>query len=150
MTTKLFATSESWRGLAQRLLLAFVVFGHGGQKVFGWWGGYGFEGTAGWFAGLGVPLAVVVLIMLCETVGMIALAAGFMTRFVAAALSVIIAGSIVLFHGPYGFFMNWGGAPRPEGYEYHLLVLALSIPLIFTGAGKASLDGAIARRLRAA
>ncbi len=145
--TTFFATSESWRGLVQRLVLAFVVFAHGGQKLFGWWGGYGYEGTMGYFASLGVPAAMANLVILTETAGMLALAAGFATRLVAGGLSLIMLGAIVLQHAQFGFFMNWGGNLGGEGFELHLLALALSVPLALTGAGKLSVDGLIAQRL---
>jgi len=146
---RFFDTDESLATLFQRVLLATVVAGHGAQKLFGWFGGYGFDGTVQYFTGsIGIPTAMAVLIIVMETAGMFALAAGFLTRLLAAGTSLVMLGAIAFEHGKVGFFLNWGGvAGRGEGYEFHLLALALSIPLVATGAGAWSLDRRIARRL---
>ena len=146
---RFFDTDESLRSLFQRVLLATVVAGHGAQKLFGWFGGYGLDGTMQYFTeSVGAPAVVGLLIIVLETAGMLALAAGFLTRFLAAGTTLVMLGAIAFEHGKVGFFMNWGGvAGRGEGYELHLLALALSIPLVATGAGAGSLDRLIARRL---
>ena len=56
-------------------------------------------------------------------------------------------GATVLVHLPNGFFMNWGGAPHGEGYEFHLLAMAMAVSLVVSGGGRASLDGWLAPRL---
>jgi putative oxidoreductase len=146
---RFFATDDSRTLLFQRLVLAVVVLGHGAQKLLGWFGGYGFEGTMGYFTGtIGAPAAVAVLIILLETFGMIALAAGALTRFLAGSLGVVMVGAIAFEHGRHGFFMDWSGAMAGEGFEFHLLALALSLPLAVRGAGAWSIDGLMARTLR--
>jgi putative oxidoreductase len=77
----------------------------------------------------------------------VALLAGLGTRFAAAAIALVMAGAIVLWHLPNGFYMNWGGTQKGEGVEFFLLALALAVPLIFEGAGAFSVDGLLARWL---
>jgi putative oxidoreductase len=130
--------------LITRLALGIVVSAHGAQKLFGWFGGYGFEGTVGFFTGvIGLPYMLAIGIILLESVGMIALLAGVFTRFLSTALIVIMLGAIFTTHLTNGFFMNWSGTQSGEGYEFHLLVLALSTVLMFNGAGAYSLDNLI-------
>jgi putative oxidoreductase len=147
--SRFFATDESMRSLFQRAALAALVFPHGAQKLLGWFGGYGFAGVFHWFTqDMGVPAPLAVLVILVESLGMIALAAGFLTRLVAAGFAATMVGAIVLVHGQFGFFMNWTGAQGGEGFQYHLALLALAVPLAITGGGAWSIDGVIARRLR--
>jgi putative oxidoreductase len=75
------------------------------------------------------------------------LLAGFLTRFSAASLIIIMVGAITMAHLPYGFFMNWFGQQQGEGFEYHLLVIGIAATLLITGAGRWSVDGAIAKRM---
>ena len=77
---------------------------------------------------------------------MLALAAGFFTRLVAAGAAATMLGAIVLVHAQNGFFMNWASAPHGEGYELHLLALALALPLVVTGGGAWSVDRLVATR----
>ena len=143
-----FKTDESWTGLVLRVALGSVIFAHGAQKLLGWFGGYGFEGTMGFFTQqMGFPWVVGFLVIIAESIGSLGLIAGFLTRFTAASFIVIMLGAIVTVHGADGFFMNWSGQQGGEGYEFHLLVIAMSVALMLTGGGKWSLDGLIARRL---
>lgn len=141
---------ESSALLVQRLVLALVIGAHGAQKAFGWFGGFGFDGTMQFFTEtLHVPGALALLIIVGETLGALGLAFGLGTRFAALGVSAIMLGAIVMVHAPYGFFMNWSGAQGGEGFELHLLALALSIPLIFRGAGAYSIDRLlVSRRVR--
>lgn len=145
------ATVPTTRNLALRLLLAAVIFPHGAQKLFGWFGGYGFSGTMGFFTDVvHVPYVLGVLVILAESIGALALAAGLFTRAAAAGIGAAMLGAAVLVHAPHGFFMNWFGT-RPagsEGIEFFLPVLALAAVLIVEGAGKASVDAYLAQRLR--
>ena len=121
---------------------------HGAQKLFGWFGGYGFDGTMGFFTQqMGLPWLVAFLVIIGESLGSAALVAGLLTRFTAASFIAIMIGAITLVHGPNGFFMNWFGQQQGEGFEYHLLVIAMSAALVIVGGGKWALDGVIARRL---
>jgi putative oxidoreductase len=143
-----FTTSDASLLIA-RIFLGIVVAAHGAQKLFGWFNGYGFDGTMSFFTEtIGLPYFFGVLIILTETVGMLLLIAGLFSRFLAAALIVIMAGAIVTTHGPNGFFMNWNGTLAGEGYEFHFLVIALSSVVIIQGAGGFSLDYLVFRKLK--
>lgn len=144
----LFRTDDSWTGLILRLTLGLVMFPHGAQKLLGWYGGYGFSGTMGFFTEtMHLPWIIGFLVIIGEFFGSLGLLAGFLTRFTAASLSVIMLGAILTTHLPYGFFMNWFGKQQGEGYEYHLLAIGTGLALLVTGGGRWSLDRAIAERV---
>ena len=144
----IFATDDSWVAAVQRAALGLVLFPHGAQKLFGWFGGYGFSGTLGYFTEtLHFPAPLAVSIILIESLGAVALALGLFTRFAAIGVSAVMLGAVAMVHAKVGFFMNWAGAQGGEGFEYHLLVFALAIPLVVTGAGRASVDRLVARKL---
>lgn len=133
--------------LLARLTLALVILPHGLQKTLGWFGGYGFQGTLGYFTGtLGIPLMIAVLVIAAESLGAISLALGFLTRFSAASLAVVMAGAIAMAHWENGFFMNWSGQQQGEGFEYHLLVIGLALALVVSGGGKYSVDDKISKK----
>lgn len=143
-----FQTDDSWTGLILRLTLGIVMFPHGAQKLLGWYGGFGFNGTLGFFTEkMGLPWLFAFLIIMGEFFGSLGLLVGFLTRFSAASIGVIMLGAITLVHWPNGFFMNWFGKQTGEGYEYHLLVLGISIALAIIGAGRWSVDQQIAGRI---
>jgi putative oxidoreductase len=143
-----FQTDDSWAGLILRLTLGIVMWPHGAQKLLGWYGGFGFNGTLGFFTEtMGIPWLIAFLIIIGESFGSLGLLAGFLTRFSAASIGVIMLGAITLVHWPNGFFMNWFGKQAGEGYEYHLLVLGIAIVLTIIGGGKWSVDQQIARRI---
>lgn len=143
----LLRTDESWAGLILRVVLGGVIFAHGAQKLLGWFGGNGFDGTMGFFTNvMHLPWIVAFLVIIGESIGSLALIAGLLTRFTAASFIVIMLGAISL-HWPQGFFMNWFGQQSGEGFEYHLLVIGMSLVLLVVGGGKWSLDGVIARWL---
>lgn len=142
-----FQTDDGWTGLILRLTLGLVMFPHGAQKLLGWFGGFGFDGTMGFFTQkMGLPWLIVLLIIIGESFGSVALLAGFLTRFTAASLAVIMLGAIALVHLPNGFFMNWFGQQQGEGYEYHLLVIGIAAALLVTGGGKWSVDRTVMER----
>lgn len=142
---RLFNTDNSWAGLILRVGLGAVMFAHGAQKLLGWFGGNGFDGTMGFFTQtMGLPWLAAFLVIIGESVGSLGLIAGFLTRFTAASFIVIMVGAIATVHWPQGFFMNWFGQQSGEGFEYHLLVIAMSAALVVIGGGKWSMDGVIA------
>ena len=96
---------------------------------------------------MGLPWFIAFLVIMGEFLGPLALAAGFMTRFTAASLGVIMLGAIATVHWPHGFFMNWFGQQAGEGFEYHLLVIGMGLSLLVTGAGKWSVDQVIEKWL---
>jgi len=142
----LTTTSSVYSPIFLRLFLALVVFPHGAQKVLGWFGGYGFNGTMAFFAGtMGLPYAVALLPVLTEFLAPVALIFGFFTRIAALALGVnFLVVMTVLW--PNGFFMNWFGNQKGEGIEYVLLIFGIALALIVGGAGRLSLDRVIAEK----
>jgi putative oxidoreductase len=129
-----------------RIVLGLVILPHGAQKILGWFGGYGFDGTVGFIASsLGVPSFIAALSPITEFFLAIALIVGLGTRFAAFAMAInmIVAASV---HFGNGFFMNWTGAQAGEGFEYHLLTIAMSVALVISGGGKWSLDRVINER----
>lgn len=143
-----FQTDDGWSGLILRLTLGLVMLPHGAQKLLGMFGGFGFDGTIGFFTEkMGIPWIIAFLIIMGEFFGSLGLITGFLTRFSAASIGVIMVGAITMVHLPHGFFMNWFGKQAGEGYEYHLLVLGIAIALTIVGAGRWSVDQQIAQRI---
>ena len=142
-----FQTNEEWSYLILRVMLGIVIFLHGAQKLLGWFGGHGFDGTMEFFTGkLGVPMVIAFMIIIGESLGSLGLIAGFMTRLCAVGVLCIMSGAIVMAHWSNGFFMNWFGNQEGEGFEYHLLAIGICLPLILYGGGKLSVDGCISGR----
>ncbi|MBZ5654054.1 MAG: DoxX family protein [Acidobacteriia bacterium] len=143
MFQRLVATTQDVSLTTLRLVLGVVFFAHGGQKMLGWFGGYGFHGTMGFFTHMGMPAAVAFLIICTEFFGGLGLIVGFLTRIAALGIGVEMIGAIFLVHLPNGFFMNWAGTQKGEGYEYHLLAIAVAAILLVRGAGAYSVDRAL-------
>jgi len=144
----LFQTDDGLAGFILRVTLGLVMFPHGAQKLLGWFGGFGFDGTMGFFTQkMGLPWIIAFLIIIGESFGSLGLLAGFLTRFAAASLAVIMLGAITMVHLPHGFFMNWGGLQQGEGYEYHLLVIGIAVALLITGGGRWSVDRVVAETI---
>ncbi|WP_447978636.1 DoxX family protein [Candidatus Nitrospira bockiana] len=144
----LFQTDDSWSGLILRVTVGAVMLPHGAQKLLGWFGGHGLSGTMGFFTEqMHLPWLIALLVILGESFGSLALIAGFLTRFSAASLAVIMVGAVWTSHLPYGFFMNWSGQQGGEGFEYHLLVIGIAATLVLIGGGRWSVDGVIAHWL---
>jgi putative oxidoreductase len=127
------------------------MFPHGAGKMLGWCGGgQGFSATMEFFTKqAGVPWILAFLVIIAEFFGSLGLLAGFVTRVSAFGIGCVMTGAILLVHRFNGFYMNWFGTQQGEGYEYHLLALAICIALIIKGGGKASVDGVLAQRLGA-
>ncbi|TGL90832.1 DoxX family protein [Leptospira congkakensis] len=137
----LFSTSGDIIPLILRITAFVVIFPHGAQKLLGWFGGYGFKGTYGFFTGqLKFPGILAVLIILGESFGSVLLLVGFLTKFAAASIAIIMIGAAVLAHRQNGFFINWNGNQKGEGYEFHILAAGLLIALVVGGAGVYSVD----------
>lgn len=141
----LFKTNNNnWSALIARLALALVVFPHGAQKLLGWFGGYGFQGTMGFLTTQGgLPWVVALLIILIESIGALLVFFGLGTRIAALGIFGLFTGIALLDHSSNGFFMNWMGNQKGEGIEYFIILLGLALVLIITGGGKASADAAL-------
>ena len=130
-----------------RLMLSLVFLGHGTQKMFGWFGGLGFSRTLEVFEQtMGIPAALTVMAMVAEVFGGLGLLFGLLTRVAAAGVLVVMIVA-PLANGLYvRFFMNWQGRNPGEGFEYHLLAIALILVVLVHGAGAFSLDRVLSTR----
>src|SRR5438105_4835201 len=143
MFRRFLRTDDDVSALVMRLTLGVVFFPHGAQKVLGWFGGPGASNTIQFFSKQGLPPALTVLVMAAELGGSILLILGFLTRLAALGIGCVMAGALFLVHAKVGFFMNWAGTQKGEGFEYHLLALGLAIALLIKGGGAFSVDRAL-------
>jgi putative oxidoreductase len=141
----LTTNSNNTAALVARLALGIVIFPHGAQKLLGWFGGYGFQGTMGFLTGdAGLPYIIALLVIIIEFFGALFLIVGFASRFSALAVLITFAGVVITSHLNNGFFMNWYSQPnKGEGLEYFILLFGLAIIVLIAGGGKASVDAAI-------
>ncbi|HEY0770846.1 MAG TPA: DoxX family protein [Sphingobacteriaceae bacterium] len=147
MKDRVFSTNNDWTGLINRLTIGLILFPHGAQKLLGWFGGPGFSGEMNFFTEtLNLPWLIAFLVIIIEFFGSVFLIAGFASRVWAAAMIVLFIGIILIGHIEHGFFMNWFGDQKGEGYEYHLLIIGLSLAVLVIGSGKLSVDGVLAKR----
>ena len=138
---KLTQTSDSIVPTLARVSLGTVMFAHGAQKALGWFGGYGYEGTMGFLTqGMGLPGLIAFLVIAIEFAGSIALIAGAGGRLAGLGIGAIMIGAVATSHLSSGFFMNWSGTQAGEGFEFHILALALAGVVIIKGSGAYSVD----------
>jgi len=141
MLRKLIATDSDIATAILRLVLGVIFFAHGAQKMLGWFGGYGFSGTMGFFTGmLHIPTLFAFLAIAAEFFGSLGLIFGLLTRIAALGIFSNMIVAIAMVHHQFGFFMNWTGAQKGEGFEYHLLILAVTLFIMIRGAGAFSID----------
>lgn len=142
---KLFYTKDTWSNLILRVFLGVVMFPHGAQKLLSWFGGGGYAGTMSFFTEkMHISAVLAFLVIMVEFFGSLGLIVGFLSRIAAFGVLCNMIGAIWLVHWPHGFFMNWSGKKAGEGFEFHLLVIAISLAILFSGAGKWSFDRKIA------
>jgi putative oxidoreductase len=144
---RLLATSGAPAPAVARVALALILFPHGAQHALGWFGGYGYSGTLGWMTGtLGFPVALAAIGIVTELLAPIALLVGAGGRLAAGLLFVHMAFAASI-HVKNGFFMNWFGSltTGEEGFEYHLLAMALAAVVVLAGSGPLSADRRLAR-----
>jgi putative oxidoreductase len=135
--------------LVLRLVLAVVFIAHGGNKLFGLFGGAGvgpggLSTTSAYFAfiGLNPSFLLAVINAALELVGGALLVVGFLTRWVSIALAASMLVAIWKVHFQWGFFLNWMNAPnRGQGMEYAIVLIAALVCLALAGGGDASVDG---------
>jgi putative oxidoreductase len=141
MIRKFTATDNDYATAILRLVLGVIFFAHGAQKALGWFGGYGFAGTMGFFTGvMHIPTLFAFLAIAAEFLGGLGLILGSLTRIAAFGVFANMIVAVTLVHRQFGFFMNWTGAQKGEGYEFHLLVVAITAFLMVHGAGALSID----------
>ncbi|MBS4065402.1 DoxX family protein [Lacibacter sp. MH-610] len=146
MLQKLFKTNNDYTGLLLRFAIGIVLFPHGAQKLLGWYGGYGFTGTMQFFTEtVGLPWIIGLLVIVIEFFGSLLVLMGLGSRLAAVMIAFLSVGIIFTSHIQYGFFINWSGNQKGEGYEYFLLLIGLCLALLVNGSGKLSLDKVLAK-----
>ena len=121
-----------------------MFFAHGAQKLLGWFGGYGFTGTMGFFTQqMHIPAPFAFLAICAEFFGGLGLIVGLLSRIAAFGIVCNMLVAVATVHVHNGFFMNWTGQQKGEGFEYHLLALALLLVVLVKGAGALSIDHAL-------
>lgn len=144
MRSALLATRDDVTLSIARLALGIVMFPHGAQKVLGWFGGPGFNGTLQFLHGMmHIPTPIAVLDPIAEFFGAIGLILGLFGRVAAFGIACVMATAVALVHYPNGFFMNWTGQQHGEGIEYHVLAIALALIVMIGGSGAWSVDRAL-------
>ena len=147
MLKKIMNTSNDFVLTLVRATLGVTMFLHGAQKMLGWFGGYGFSGTMGFFTQqMGIPAPLAFLAIAAEFFGGLGLIAGLFGRVAAFGVMTNMLVAMILVHLPVGFFMNWYGNQKGEGFEYHLLAIALGVVVLVKGSGAFSLDRWLADR----
>ena len=133
---KLLNTNAGWGALALRIPVGIIFVAHGAQKLFGWFGGYGLEGTGQWMDSIGLSPGYLMALLAggTEFLGGLALIIGLLVRPASAALAFAMLIAIFSVHIQNGLFMS------NNGYEFGLALLAVSVSLMFSGAGHASVD----------
>jgi putative oxidoreductase len=128
-----------------RLVVGIIFFAHGAQKVFGWFGGGGFEATMHFFTDMmHIPPLFGFLAIIAEFCGGLGLIVGLLGRVAAFGIFVNMIVAVVMVNSHIGFFMNWTGKQKGEGFEYHLLAMALLLVLMIRGSGAYSIDQILA------
>jgi len=140
---KLVSTASSFDTLPVRVAAGIIFAAHGAQKLFGWFGGYGLEGTGAWMASIGLAPGVLMAALAgsAEFFGGLALIIGFLVRPAAFVLAFTMLVAIVTVHLQHGLFMS------NNGYEFGLALLAISAGLTIRGAGSLSIDQLISTKL---
>ena len=147
MFKKLVNTDNDIATLVIRVMLGVVFFPHGMQKLLGWYGGYGFTGSMGFFTDtLHIPAIFAFLAIMAEGLGSLGLITGLLTRVAAFGIGVNMVVAVYMLHWQHGFFMNWFGNQKGEGFEFHLLVIAIAVALIIKGGGALSVDRVLAEK----
>jgi putative oxidoreductase len=125
--------------LVVRVVIGFMLFGHGAQKLFGLFGGYGFKGTAGWLQSIGFKPSWfwTLLAGLGEFFGGILFAFGFLTPLGAMGIFASMLMALIKLHWPNGLWVDKGG------YEYPLVLILISLAVALFGPGVYSIDALI-------
>lgn len=146
MLKRLMQTDDDVGMLIVRLALGIVMFPHGAQKLLGWFGGGGFSGTMQGMTQMGLPAVIVFLVIVFEFFGSLSLITGFLGRVGAFGIFCVMVGAVLTVHLHNGFFMNWMGTQKGEGFEYHLLAIGIAIAVMIKGSGAFSIDRSLSDR----
>jgi len=141
LTSRVLSTDAGWAPLALRVPAGIIFAAHGAQKLFGWFGGYGLAGTGEWMASIGLQpgLLMAALAGGAEFFGGLALIVGALVRPSAALLAITMVVAIFSVHIGNGLFAS------NNGFEFPFALLGVSLALLITGGGSASLDRSLAR-----
>ena len=139
MIEKLLQTDTDYVCTFLRIVAGIIIFPYGMQKLLGWFGGVGIEGTLEQMTVRKIPKFIAWLIIIGQSFGSIALIFGFLGRIAAGGLFIIFTGALIV-HLPDGWSMNWFGTKEGEGIEYHVLLLSLLLIIIVNGSGAMSID----------
>ncbi|MBS1494250.1 MAG: DoxX family protein [Bacteroidetes bacterium] len=137
--------SKDYTLLISRLVLGLVMLPHGLQKTLGLFGGHGFNDSINGLTSGGIPYIVALLVILGESIGSTLLVLGFLGRIWSFLTISTMIGAVMTVHLHNGFFMNWMGNQPGEGFEYHLLAIALGLVILIKGCGALSIDSIIQR-----
>ncbi|MBZ5697406.1 MAG: DoxX family protein [Acidobacteriia bacterium] len=146
MFTKLLQTRNDWILTLIRVVAGGVMFPHGLQKLLGWFGGAGFTRTIHGFGQMGFAAPLVFLVIMAESFGALGMILGCLSRI--AAFSIVVdmtVAALTVYHRTGNVFMNWGGTQKGEGFEFHLLMIAMSLAVMIAGGGAFSVDRALSR-----
>ncbi|WP_310392519.1 DoxX family protein [Hymenobacter sp.] len=147
VASSLVTARPDWTGPILRLALGIVMWPHGAQKLLDWFGGHGFAGTMQFFTGtVHLPWLLGFLVIVIEFFGALCILVGWASRLWAAAFAGLALGIVFTSRLQHGFFMNWFGNQKGEGYEYFLLMLGLAGALLINGGGRYSVDAALHSR----
>lgn len=140
--TLVLGTYPSWSRAVVRVALGVVFIAHGGQKVFGWFGGPGLKATMQMFQQhMKVPPAATVIAALIEFLGGLAMLVGFLSRPAAVGIIAVMLVAIAKVHGRNGFFINFSGTPgKGHGFEFNFVLIAMALCILIGGAGALSID----------
>src|SRR5882672_3213587 len=146
MLNRLVKTNQDFALTIARLALGILFFIHGAQLMLGWFGGYGLSGSMKFFTqDLGIPAPFAFLAICAEFFGGLMLILGVLGRVAALTIICTLAVAVAKVHWQFGLFMNWFGTQKGEGFEYHLLAIAIGVVIVLRGSGAFSLDRLLAR-----
>lgn len=147
--SNLYKTNEHLTGIILRIALALVMLPHGCQLFLGWFGGFGFSGSMAYFTQMEkLPWIVGFAVILLQFFGALFILFGFMGRFFAFAMTMLFIGMVATNHWQYGFFMNWMGDQKGEGFEFHVLAIGISMAILAGGSGSYSVDAMLSRKAK--
>ncbi|HWO39104.1 MAG TPA: DoxX family protein [Candidatus Acidoferrum sp.] len=141
MIESLTGTHADWVVGMARIMLGIIFFGHGAQKMLGWYGGSGLTSSMRTFTEhLHIPSTLAFLVIAGELFSGVGLIVGLFSRIAALVIALTMVGAIATVHFRFGLFLNWFGTQAGHGIEHHLLAIALALVVVVQGAGAFSLD----------
>jgi len=146
MLRAIMETSDDRIPMLGRLALGIVILPHGAQNLLGWFGGPGIEGALGYYTAIGIPSFLAWMALVTQFFGGLALIIGFVGRVAAFAIALDLLAAVITQHWSVGFFMNWNGTLKGEGFEFHILAVTLAVIVIIRGSGALSIDRALTAR----